>query len=452
MTIKKQFIMLSSIIIAIPLLIMLFVFIQKYLNTSERILINGTDKVRKFTASEISKKDKKALIKILKILPQEVESCIYLESSDKIIFTNFSDAQINLNTTKQELFYFMNTSSENFFYQLTKIKLNEDEALMIARIPLNQKKREQPYNFMTSVMLFLVILVLVCVIFITVISKTIFNSIIQIQNTAKQLSDGNLNFSCKPHKSKIKENEITNILESLEKMRIALLDEQNRKQKFIMGMSHDLRTPISIIKGYTEAITDKIVSSPEEIQKSLELILIKSTQLEEMINSLINFTKLDSYEILKDTKPESITQLIKDFAKNSLIMANVFKRNIIIDINLNENITLELNKLLVQRAFENLFSNSIRYTKDNDTININSYILPEEKQIIFQIKDTGIGIKKTDLNYIFDMFYRGTNSRREEGLGIGLSVVKNVITTYGWQIDVKSEENKGSCFTIKIPY
>ena len=74
------------------------------------------------------------------------------------------------------------------------------------------------------------------------------------------------------------------------------------------------------------------------------------------------------------------------------------------------------------------------------------------KIIIFQIKDTGIGIKKSDLNYIFDMFYRGTNSRREDGMGIGLSVVKNVIATYGWHIDVQSEENKGSCFTIEISY
>ena len=323
---------------------------------------------------------------------------------------------------------------------------------MIARIPLKINNPKKPYNTISTVMTCLVILVLISVFFIILISRTIFKSIIQIKDTTKQLADGNLSLTCLPTKSDVKKNEITSIQESLEKMRIALLEEQNRKQKFIMGMSHDLRTPIAIIKGYIEAINDGIVTSPEEIEKSLELINIKSTQLEEMINTLINFMKMDSYEMLKDVKNESITQIIKDFAKNSFVMANVFKRKIITQIDLPHDIVIEINKMLVLRAFENIFSNAIRYTKDNDSIFLTAHILEEKKEIIFEIKDTGIGIKKADLNYIFDMFYRGTNSRREDGMGIGLSVVKNVMTTYGWKIDVESEENKGTTFTIHIPF
>ena len=452
MTIKKQFFILSSIIIAIPLFIISIVLFQKYLNKPERLLINGTEKITKFKTRDIPKKDKKALMEILRILPPEVESCIFIEPSGEMIFTNFSDSQITINSNKEDIFSFINSSSDKFFYQFTKIKLSEEEATMIARIPLKHKNKDNPYYMITTVMSCLVFLVLVCVFFIIIISRTIFKSIIQIKDTTKQLADGNLSQSCLPTKSDVKKNEITSIQESLEKMRIALIEEQNRKQKFIMGMSHDLRTPIAIIKGYIEAINDGIVSSPDEIEKSLELIHIKSTQLEEMINTLINFMKMDSYEILKDVKEESITQIIKDFAKNSFVMANVFKRKIITNIDLPKDIVIEVNKMLVQRAFENLFSNAIRYTKDNDSIFLNAYILQEKNEIIFEIKDTGIGIKKNDLNYIFDMFYRGTNSRREEGMGIGLSVVKNVITTYGWKIDVSSEENKGTTFIIHIPF
>ena len=75
-----------------------------------------------------------------------------------------------------------------------------------------------------------------------------------------------------------------------------------------------------------------------------------------------------------------------------------------------------------------------------------------QKNIIFSIKDTGVGIKKEDLNNIFELFYRGTSSRREEGLGIGLSVVKNIIETHGWSISVKSKFNEGSDFVITIPF
>lgn len=452
MTIKKQFFILSSIIIAIPLFIISIVCFQKYLNKPERILINGTEKIKKFKTRDISKKDKKALMEILRILPPEVESCIFIEPSGKIIFTNFSDSKITTNSSKEKILDLIDNSSDNYFYQFTKVKLSEEEATMIARIPTKHKNKNNPYNLITTVMSCLVFLVLICVIFIILISRTIFKSIIQIKDTTKQFADGNLSQSCLPSKSDIKKNEITSIQESLEKMRIALLEEQNRKQKFIMGMSHDLRTPIAIIKGYIEAINDGIVTSPEEINKSLELIHTKSTQLQEMINTLINLMKMDSYEILKDVKQESITQIIKDFAKNSFVMANVFKRKIITDINLPKDILIEVNKMLVQRAFENLFSNAIRYTKDNDSIFLNAYIVQEKSEIIFEIKDTGIGIKKNDLNYIFDIFYRGTNSRREDGMGIGLSVVKNVITTYGWKIDVSSEVNEGSTFTIHIPF
>ena len=76
----------------------------------------------------------------------------------------------------------------------------------------------------------------------------------------------------------------------------------------------------------------------------------------------------------------------------------------------------------------------------------------KQNHIILQIKDTGVGIDKKDLDHIFDIFYRGTNSRKEEGMGIGLSVVKSIIDTHGWSISVSSQKKKGTCFTIKIPY
>ena len=109
-----------------------------------------------------------------------------------------------------------------------------------------------------------------------------------------------------------------------------------------------------------------------------------------------------------------------------------------------------MNKTLISRAFENLLSNALRYTKENDTITISAYKI-NDSEIKVAIADTGIGIDEKDLNQIFDLFYRGTNSRREEGMGIGLSVVKNIMETHNWNIEVKSEKDKGTCFIITIP-
>lgn len=217
-----------------------------------------------------------------------------------------------------------------------------------------------------------------------------------------------------------------------------------------MGISHDLRTPVAVIKGYSEAISDGVITSPQEISKSLEIIEGRTAQLSEMIDSLINYMKLNDYEMRQKLTPGSISQIIKDFAKSSALVGNVFKRNIISNINIPDNIQVPLNEQLVYRSFENLFSNSLRYTKDNDTIEINSY-LNTDNSIILEIKDTGIGIEEKDLRNIFDLFYRGSNSRREEGMGIGLSVVKNIMDTHGWTISVESEIGKGTCFSISIP-
>lgn len=281
------------------------------------------------------------------------------------------------------------------------------------------------------------------------ISRTIFKSIIKIEEKTLQLAEGNLSEKLISDNENTKKNEITSIMESLEKMRLSIIDVLNRKNKFIMGISHDLRTPVAIIKGYSEAISDGVISSDDDIKQSATLINERSSQLGEMIDTLINYMKLNETEMKEKLIPGNICEIIRDFSKSAIFTVNVFKRNITSDIRLDEEIIVPLNPQLINRSFENLFSNSMRYTNDGDTIELKAYI--ESDTIYFSIKDTGIGIAEQDLNNIFDMFYRGTNSRREEGMGIGLSVVKNIIDIHGWDISVESKKDQGTCFTISIP-
>ena len=106
-------------------------------------------------------------------------------------------------------------------------------------------------------------------------------------------------------------------------------------------------------------------------------------------------------------------------------------------------------KNLVNRVLENLFSNALRYTRDGDSIKIQC--VQDRECVRVSVSDTGIGMAEKDLQRIFDLFYRASNSRREQGMGIGLSVVKTVIDAHGWKIGVESELGKGSSFTITIP-
>ena len=233
-------------------------------------------------------------------------------------------------------------------------------------------------------------------------------------------------------------------------MRISLSEAQNQKSKFIMGISHDLRTPVAVIKGYTEAISDGVISSEEEIKNTMELITAKTNQLETMIDTLINFTKMNSTEIRQAMKTQSITDFLTEIIKEEQTTGNVFKRKIITEINFDKDVLVPFDRQLATRVFENLFNNAMRYTKDDDTITLRAFI--EEQNVIYSITDTGIGIEEKELKNIFELFYRGTNSRREEGMGIGLSVVKNIIETHGWKIEVASKKDEGTTFTVTIPY
>ena len=447
MTIRKQTNILITFIAAIPLICLIYIGLHQYFTSNSRILMNGYHKIEQFDEKNLSHKDREDLFNTLRLLPPSIQTCV-LSNDDTIVFSTIEELKINTKFPQTELWHFVRTTSQKYFYQFTSVNLTSTRVTIITRIARTKQDITKHKSIIIPIFILMTILIIICVIFITLIFHNIFKSLLLIKNTTAQLADGTLTTKIITEESNIKHNEITSILLSLEKMRISLLEEQNRKNKFIMGISHDLRTPVSIIKGYIEAISDGIFTEKKERSDALELILNKTNQLDEMIDSLINFMKLNQNDIKESLYPTSITKVISNFAKSWEVSATVFKRTVITNINIEE-IEVPLNEQLFLRALENLFSNALRYTKDGDIIEINSYT--NENLLYFEIRDSGFGIAEKDLKYIFDMFYRGTNSRHEEGMGIGLAVVKNIITIHGWKIYVDSKLGEGSCFKIEIP-
>ena len=141
--------------------------------------------------------------------------------------------------------------------------------------------------------------------------------------------------------------------------------------------------------------------------------------------------------------------MLQEFAESCKNSGTIFNRNVKTEIQVSPDTQIMLNKELVLRALDNLYSNAQRYTKDKNVIIIKAN--ETESEIKISIEDTGIGINEKDIQFIFDIFYRASNSRNEPGYGIGLSVVKNIIDSHGWKIDVKSQVGVGTNFTITIP-
>ena len=147
-----------------------------------------------------------------------------------------------------------------------------------AMIPINRQLAVEGISFEKIIRIsFLVasVIELACIIFTLHISNTISRSITFLQRSTKRLADVQVSKPLERRKNHRGENEITDLIGNLDKMRISLLENEERRKRFIMGMSHDLRTPVAVIKGYLEAIDDGVVSGKEEIAKSINIILNK---------------------------------------------------------------------------------------------------------------------------------------------------------------------------------
>jgi signal transduction histidine kinase len=237
-------------------------------------------------------------------------------------------------------------------------------------------------------------------------------------------------------------------------MRNALKEEEQRRYRFIMGVTHDLKTPLALIKGYTEAIEDGITEDPVTHTSATGIISAKADQLEGMINDLLEYVQMDSGEWRSQLQKVNITTFLQNTAKMFLPDIELLHHEFRSEIMLPDNLFISMDERLILRALENLVNNAIRYTPDGSIISLTASLIDRAASALhLTVSDNGPGINETDLPHIFEMFYRGTSSRREQGMGMGLAVVKWVVDSHGWSISVHSEPKgkKGTRFSITIP-
>lgn len=298
---------------------------------------------------------------------------------------------------------------------------------------------------MTFSIIFEVIIIILSILMFNKIAKSIHF----VEKEANKLSDGDVDKPLSIPTNRGYANEITNLLTHLEEFRKVFKQRKNEQDRFVMGLSHDLKTPIAIIKGYAEGISDGLLSDPKKQKEALRIILLKTTQLETMVDDMVSFIKMNESDWTKKFVEYDLGEYLETVEKYISNTGSVFNRNITSEMKVPRGIKIKMDKQLVSRALENIFSNAVRYTEDGGVISLSADLFADKAQI--KIADTGIGMTQEDADHVFELFYRGTHSRREQGQGIGLSVVKTVMDVHGWDIDVESKLGKGTAFIITIP-
>lgn len=246
------------------------------------------------------------------------------------------------------------------------------------------------------------------------------------------------------------ENTFNEMADSLEQKIVQMNEVENLRKELIANISHDLRTPIASIMGYAELLIDKNDTLTEEERiKYLSIIDTNSNRMKKLIQDLFDLSKLESSHYQLHLEPLHLGELITDISNKYKLLAN--DKGVNINTIFSKDLpTIQSDIALMDRAIQNLVDNALKFTQKGDTINLEIGQTPGK--ILVSISDTGEGISKEDLPYIFDRFRIGSrDNTKAESTGLGLAIVKRIADLHHMEVHVKSTKNVGTTFTLEIP-
>lgn len=258
-----------------------------------------------------------------------------------------------------------------------------------------------------------------------------------------EISKGNLNYRVKVKgrdELSILGKNINYMTEELMNLKEKEKEIEKNKDRLIVSVSHDLRTPLTSIIGYIKLIKENY-KEKDDISKYIDIIDNKSSRLEELINDLFEYTKLTSCDNKLEKMNISLNEFMRQVVEGMMPACNQNDLNILLEAP-NEDLNVNVDPAKMVRVFENIISNAIRYS--NKKSNINIKILKAENGAVVSIENEGKPIKEEELNKIFDMFYRTDESRNNKtgGSGIGLAIAKSIVELHEGKIWAECEGNK----------
>ncbi len=298
-------------------------------------------------------------------------------------------------------------------------------------------------------MIMIAVLIVTSVIITSWIKKDIYNPLRQINVAMQNIADGNFDYRL----TESRDDEIGQLFGNYEQMRLRLKEnaeekaENEKKQKeLVSNISHDLKTPITSIKGYVEGIMDGVANTPEKMDKYIKTIYNKANDMDRLINELTTYSGIDSNKIPYHFHILNVSDYFSDCIEE--IGLDLESKNIHLNYtNLAPSDTCVVaDPEQFKKVINNIVSNSVKYMgHDNGVISIT--IHDDNESVKIEIEDNGKGIASKDIGNIFERFYRTDASRNslQGGSGIGLSIVKKIVEDHGGYVWATSKEGEGTC-------
>ena len=301
---------------------------------------------------------------------------------------------------------------------------------------------------------FILILIFTSMILTRWMQKGVFIPINQLNTAMQNIAEGNLEYRLLSDGK----GEIGELYRNYEDMRLRLkestdekIEHEKQNRELISNISHDLKTPITAVKGYVEGIMDGVADTPEKMDKYIKTIYNKANDMDRLINELTLYSGIDSNRIPYNFHRINVAEYFGDCVED--VGLDLESKNI--KLNYEDLVSPETQIIAdpeqLKRVIDNIIGNSVKYMDKEEGV-IDIRILDEVDSIRVEIEDNGKGIAAKDLPNIFERFYRTDASRNSSqgGSGIGLSIVKKIIEDHGGYIWATSKEQEGTCMHFVI--
>ena len=315
-------------------------------------------------------------------------------------------------------------------------------------VKVNQWLPELKQLVVQFILAMIFILFLTACIFTTWIYRSVVQPIRELRQATEKIKSGNLDFQVVASSN----DEMGQLCTDFEKMRQRLKESAEEKIRFdnenrelISNISHDLKTPITSIKGYVEGIMDGVADTPEKMERYLKTVYNKTNDMQRLIDELTFYSKIDTNRIPYNFRKSNVSDYFGDCAEE--VGLDLGAKNVVFQYAnyVDEKVMVIADPEQIRRVVNNIIGNSCKYF-DKEKCFINMRIKDVGDFIQVEIEDNGKGIAAKDIPYIFDRFYRTDSSRNSAkgGSGIGLSIVRKIMEDHGGKVWASSKEGTGT--------
>ncbi|EAC4980276.1 PAS domain-containing protein [Listeria monocytogenes] len=226
---------------------------------------------------------------------------------------------------------------------------------------------------------------------------------------------------------------------------------ENVRSEFVTNVSHELKTPVTALKGFAETLLDGAMYDEVLLKKFLTIIKEESDRLHRLIMDILALSRIEQNPVAENVELVDIDEVIEQSARTIFEMATEKNIRVTIPEKTSASVMIETDRDKLQQIVINLLSNAINYTPVDGKVEVK--LIEQEAEVIIEVTDNGIGIPAKDIDRVFERFYRvdKARSRHSGGTGLGLSIVKHLVENCGGRIEVESQEEVGSTFRVTLP-